>query len=256
VAFAGWLIAGDLTDVTHRQIVRWVAIEDLTEELAIEKSVFWEPLDSESLRKLIRDEPPLVTQKSVFEIGTGSGLIALCCSRAGARQVVASDINPNAIHCAKDNARRMGELIDFRLVSSDNSADTSAFSVDRPNERFDLIISNPPWEDGQPGDWSDYALYDPNFQLLRSILEGCRDHLHPGGRVLLAYGCVDAIHATMALAEEFDLQALVLDERDPESMPAVFLPGMLIGLIPKPAATTPLPGFEDYFPSAASAKSD
>jgi predicted RNA methylase len=210
--------------------VRWVSVEDLPSELEILETVFWEPLDTESLRQLIRDKPPLVTNKSVLEIGTGSGLLALCCSEMKPTRVVATDINPHAIRCAKRNARRLGQTIDFRLVPSGAQSDSSAFSVLR-DEKFDLIISNPPWEDDTPKQWSDYALYDANFQLLRSILEECREHLNPGGRVLLAYGCVDAILTTKRIAKELGLTVLILDDREPESLPSVFLPGMMVGIL-------------------------
>lgn len=214
--------------------VRWVTVpSDLSGELAIYPSVFWEPLDSQSLRKLLREQPNLVDEKSVLEIGTGSGLIALCCKRYGARRVVATDINPTAFVCAQSNARRLGiQPIDFRLVPSGDGEDSGAFSVVGASERFDLIISNPPWEDATPRKWSEYALYDQDFELLRSILTGCRRHLHPEGKILLAYGCVEAIRVTRQLAAELGMQVFILDDRDPDSLPDVFLPGMLLGVIP------------------------
>lgn len=214
--------------------VRWRSVPDLPRELLLLDSVFWEPLDTQSLRKLIREQPQLVRGKSVLEIGTGSGLIALCCRQAGAETVVASDINPHAIACASANARRMGHRLDIRLVDEE---DSRAFTVLGKHEKFDLIVSNPPWEDDQPTAWADYALYDPGFELLRSILEDCRDHLRPGGRVLLAYGCDEAIQAARRMAPEMDLQVLILDERDPDSLPDVFLPGMLLGMIPNSAVS-------------------
>ncbi len=78
-----------------------------------------------------------------MEIGTGSGLISLCSLRAGARNVVATDVNPNAIECARANAEklRVSERFEVRWVDPKNA---KAFSVIKPHERFDLIISNPP----------------------------------------------------------------------------------------------------------------
>lgn len=214
--------------------IRWVAVPDLPSELAIMPTVFWEPLDTVSLRRLLRENPDLVRGKSVLEIGTGSGLLALCCRDA--ERIVATDINPQAIECARLNARRLGMPIEFRLVPSNPGADSGAFSVIKPGERFDLIISNPPWEDGKPRNWSEYALYDSDFQLLRSILEGCRSRLKPGGRVILAYGCVSAIRVAQRICSELGMVAVVLDDRDLESLPEVFLPGMLLGITPGPSS--------------------
>ena len=80
-------------------------------------------------------------------------------------------------------------------MESDSGQDTGAYVVLSPTERFDVIISNPPWEDASPKSWSEYALYDPGFQLMESILAGFAQHAKPGGKLMLAYGCVDAILA-------------------------------------------------------------
>src|SRR5271165_5702339 len=43
--------------------------------------------------------------KSIADVGTGSGVLALAAARAGAASVLAVDINPNAVVCARENAR-------------------------------------------------------------------------------------------------------------------------------------------------------
>lgn len=212
--------------------VRWVSVAELSQKLMLLESVFWEPLDSVNLRKLLIEKPELVRGKSVLEIGTGSGLIAICCLEAGAASVMATDVNPAAIRAARYNLRRYGRAAEVKQVLVGEGVDSGAFSVVPDGKRFDLIISNPPWEDASPKQWSEYALYDPNFQLLRSMLEGSRSHLNPGGRLLLAFGCVEAIRVLRRLADELDMTFLILDERDPEDLPDLFLPGMLIGILP------------------------
>ncbi len=208
------------------KIKRWVSVEDFPTHLALFKTVFWEPEDTHSLRKRIRQKD-LVTGKSVLEIGTGSGLISLCCLEAGARRVVATDVNSEALANARFNAQQLGLEKNFqlRLVPLDRP---QAYSVIGPDERFDLIISNPPWEDGHPERIDDYAFYDPGFELLDSLLEGLEEHLSPGGKALLAYGCVSAIRTVLELAPKYHLQVEVLDERNVDELPEVFLPGMLL----------------------------
>lgn len=215
-------------------ITRWEFIEDFDKDVALFESVFWEPTDTTSLRKLIR-ETDLVKGKRVLEIGTGSGLVSLACLKAGASHVVATDINPQAVSNALYNAREMGLLkqgdgrtnFEVRLVPR---RDPSAWSVIDENERFDLIISNPPWEDDKPKQVSDFALYDPEFGLLKSILDGADEHLEPGGRLLLAYGCVTAIRTIRNLAPVHELSYQQLDDRKLDELPEVFLPGMLLEL--------------------------
>ncbi len=213
----------------------WKSVEDLPRELAVFQTVFWEPLDTESLRKLIRRASkrpdPLVRGKTVLEIGTGSGLVALCCLRAGASHVVATDINPAAIRNARFNAARLGlaDRLDLRLVDPESPG---AYSVIQDHETFDLIISNPPWEDDRPSSVDQYALYDPGFSLMTSLLGGIRQRLRPGGKAFLAYGCVDAINTLLSEAQRQDLQFHVIDERQIDSLPPVFVPGVLVGIRP------------------------
>jgi predicted RNA methylase len=208
------------------KIVGWRVVEDLPEEIALFETVFWEPRDTTTLRALLR-ERPLVRDRSVLEIGTGSGLISLCCLQAGARRVVATDVNAAAIANAAYNA----DLLDFadrletRLVPL---SDCEAYSVIGPEERFDVIVSNPPWENEKPVSIDQYALYDDRFLLLRSILKDLHAHLNPGGKAYLAYGSVSSVRQTLRVAREFGLSATVLDDRDLDELSEVFLPAMVI----------------------------
>ncbi len=224
-----------ITDETIRdhpqpdyQIVDWHTVEDLPGTLVRFETVFWDPDDTHSLRALIRQSES-VYGKSVLEIGTGTGLLSLCALHAGALHVVATDINPAAVHNAAFNAQRLGveSRLELRLV---DPASPEAFSVIGEDERFDLILSNPPWEDARPQRVDEYALFDESFVLLRSLVSGLRDHLRPDGKALLAYGNVTAIRMLQNLAREHGLALRILDERDLADLPEVFLPGMLIEL--------------------------
>jgi release factor glutamine methyltransferase len=48
--------------------------------------------------------------KRVADVGTGSGILALAAARAGAENVIAADINPNAALTAAENARANGRM--------------------------------------------------------------------------------------------------------------------------------------------------
>ncbi|MCA9000119.1 MAG: hypothetical protein KDA80_24185, partial [Planctomycetaceae bacterium] len=146
--------------------------------------------------------------------------------------VVATDVNPQAVANARFNASRLEFIgrLDVRQVPLDKSG---AFSVIKDGETFDLIISNPPWVNQAPESIDEYALYDANFDLMRSLFEGIDDHLNPGGTVLLAYGCVDAIRTLERFAEEFGYEFLKRDDRELDGLPEEFLPGMLIEIRPK-----------------------
>ena len=64
---------------------------------------------------------------------------------------------------------------------------------------------------------------------MRTLLDGLPKHLTPGGRCLLAYGCVDAIKTLKAeCAKRGYSIRMVDDDRDLETLPEEFLPGMLL----------------------------
>ncbi len=207
-------------------IVRWETVAPLPHDVAIMESVFWEPGDTISLRSLIF-ETPQIKGSRVLEIGTGSGLVSLCCLQAGAGHVVATDLNPNAIQNVRFNASHFGleSRLDAKLVPR---RDPGAWSVIAPAERFDFIISNPPWENDKPKTVAEFALYDPDFVLLDSLVLGARQRLQPNGRMWLAYGCVTAIRRIKTLAKQENLNYTQRDERSLDELPEVFLPGMLL----------------------------
>ena len=99
--------------------------------------------------------------------------------------MVATDINPAACRNARHNARKLGfeGLFDVREVSMERPG---AFEVVRPDEKFDLIVTDPPFRNFRPRKMREYALGDENYALLKSILSGARDHLTETGRLLLS----------------------------------------------------------------------
>lgn len=206
----------------------WQSVEDFEQDLAVFKTVFWDPRDTESLRKLIREDDS-ISEANILEIGTGSGLISLCCLKAGSKRVLATDVNSNAVENASFNAIHLGlsDSFEVRQVPLSNS---SAFSVIHDSETFDLIISNPPWVNRTPQTIDEYALYDANFDLLKSLFAGLKKHLNPGGRVLLAYGCVDAIETIQKLSDQYGLEYTKIDSRMLHKLPEEFLPGMMVQL--------------------------
>jgi predicted RNA methylase len=208
-------------------VAAWRTVEDLPIEVTIFDKVFWEPLDTASLRKLLR-ETPVVKDKRVLEIGTGSGLLSLCALQAGASYVVATDVKPNAVANARYNAEALGakERFEVRQVAQ---SERGAFVVIRDDETFDIIISNPPWVDRKPGRIEDFALYDEAFLLMRTLFEGLPKHLNPGGKALLAYGSVSGIRMLYKLSAEkgYDIR-VIDDDRNLDDLEEEFLPGMLL----------------------------
>ena len=83
----------------------------------------------QALARYILDHPDLVAGKRVLDFGAGSGLVALAAAMAGARHVIAADIDSFAVAAifrnAKVNALTV-EAVDKDMIGS--------------RERFDLIL--------------------------------------------------------------------------------------------------------------------
>jgi predicted nicotinamide N-methyase len=59
----------------------------------------------QALARYVLDHPGLVAGRSVLDLGSGSGLVAIAAARAGAATVVASEVDPLAVAAIGLNAR-------------------------------------------------------------------------------------------------------------------------------------------------------
>ncbi|WP_280467465.1 class I SAM-dependent methyltransferase [Nocardia cyriacigeorgica] len=108
---------------------------------------------------------------TVFDLGTGTGVLAAVLARRGARQVVGTDISPRAVDCASANIRRLGFADRVQIIEADLW----------PNGRADLVVCNPPWLPAQPSSDLELGIYDPDSDVLHRFLDGLAAHLTPAG---------------------------------------------------------------------------
>jgi release factor glutamine methyltransferase len=114
--------------------------------------------------------------KIVADIGTGSGILALAAARAGATEVLALDINPNAALSALENARANG-LGDRVTVACMN-----LLAALPPLPLFDVILSSPPKHAGEPRDLADRGWHaGPQYRDVAALFEQARERLKPDG---------------------------------------------------------------------------
>jgi SAM-dependent methyltransferase len=123
---------------------------------------------------LVSSAPWPARVATALDIGTGTGVLAAILARRGAKTVVATDIEPRAVACARDNVARLG----LRQVSVEH---TDLF----PDRRADLVVCNPPWLPATPASPLDAAVYDKDSRVLRHFLRGLPQHLKPGGEAWL-----------------------------------------------------------------------
>jgi methylase of polypeptide subunit release factors len=111
-----------------------------------------------------------VAGKRAFDVGTGTGVLALVLARAGAA-VVATDVEPRAVACARENAARLGLAAQVEVREADLFPEGAA----------DLVVSNPPWLPDDARTSLERAVYDPGGRFLDRLVAGLPAHLAPGG---------------------------------------------------------------------------
>jgi predicted RNA methylase len=143
------------------------------------------PIEAEKqVLPYMNEHEHLFDNKTVLDIGTGSGIIGLYAAQLGAKKVVATDISELALACTQLNAKKLGLdfIIETRLVPS---TDISAFSVIEAEESFDVIISNPPYTLDLDAPFNSKII--DRGDLGFSIVRGLKSHLNAGGTAILLY---------------------------------------------------------------------
>jgi predicted nicotinamide N-methyase len=97
-----------------------IALWEKTEESGAEQPPpFWAFAwaGGQALARHVLDHPALVEGRSVLDLATGSGLVAVAAARAGADPVTANDIDPLSLAAAEVNAAANGVTV--RAVQAD-----------------------------------------------------------------------------------------------------------------------------------------
>jgi len=121
--------------------------------------------------------------KTLLEIGCGSGALSLFAARQG-WLVTASDVNPDAVAAARENAQRNHIALDF--------SQSDLFEA-HAGQKFDVILFNLPFLHKSNVAMHEIALSDTDGGVARRFLDQAHDHLAPNGRLVFTFSnCSDA----------------------------------------------------------------
>jgi release factor glutamine methyltransferase len=148
--------------------------------------------------------------RSVLDLCTGSGAIAVAAARSGAAPVTAIDVSRRSVLTVRINARLNGVRV--RALRGDLFAPVAG-------ERFDFIVSNPPYmpaeDDALPARGWRRAL-DAGTDgrvLLDRICAQAAAHLNPGGAVMLVQNDLIGVAPTVAALEGTGLRVDIVERR-------------------------------------------
>jgi release factor glutamine methyltransferase len=147
--------------------------------------------DSWMLADAIRQEA-IGPGSQALDVCTGSGVLALTAAQCGAT-TTAIDVSRRALLTVRLNAIRSG----LRVRTLRGSTFTPV-----AGERFDLIVSNPPYVPSPRADVPRYGVsraweagHDGRI-VLDALCDEAPDHLRPGGALLLVHSSLIGIDAT------------------------------------------------------------
>ncbi|MEI7637012.1 MAG: 50S ribosomal protein L11 methyltransferase [Syntrophus sp. (in: bacteria)] len=162
--------------------------------MLIPQAVHMPPPSSIELARLLDVQPG----ESVLDLGCGSGLLSIAAAKLGARQVIATDVDPAARAAARQNARING------LESRIELREGSWFEAVGEKELFDVIVGTPPQTPGPMPCGSRYGGWDGTDHLI-SVIAGAPAHLNPvRGRLwLLAISLANPVRLRQELARHF-----------------------------------------------------
>jgi release factor glutamine methyltransferase len=147
----------------------------------------------------------IVGAKSLLEIGTGTGAIALLCAKNGAR-VVATDINTHAVKNAKFNARRC--QVDISVREGD------MYAPIKGDEKFDYIFWSHPFNNWKEPveDLLLQSGLDYGYKGLEKYISEAKKHLNKNGKLLLGTGDTADLETIASFAHKNGYKMKLLNE--------------------------------------------
>lgn len=154
------------------------------------KKVYKGGTDTELLCELLK----VRKGEDVWDIGTGTGLVAIKAKRLGAYYVLATDKNSAAVINAKKNSKFLKLKIDVKKVDVFGNI----------KKKFDLIVFNPPFTDHPARQSHHISFWDRGHATIRKFFTRLNNHLKPNGRALICWSSFAKTSKLKRIAHEYD----------------------------------------------------
>jgi len=146
----------------------------------------------------------------VLDMGTGCGILGVLAAEK-ARSVIAIDINPYAVRCAKMNAKLNKIERKMNVLRGD------LFQPMREGEKFDVIFFNAPYlpsGNEEEKTWIEQAWAGGHSgrDLIDRFLLKAPNYLKVNGKILLVQSTLSDVDKTLQILEKAGLQAKVIAE--------------------------------------------
>ncbi len=146
----------------------------LGKEIIVLPNVFYPATDTKLLIETTRINP----DESVLELCAGTGAISLFLAE-GARRILATDINQHAIDNINANIKK------HYLTGKMEAMIANVFP--ETNEKFDVLVINPPYTDKEAKDVVEMSVWDKDNIVIKKVLSGARKYLIPIGRIYVSW---------------------------------------------------------------------
>lgn len=157
--------------------------------------------------------------KAALDVGTGSGCIACMIAKYTDCRVIGLDISTDALNTALDNASRLNLFNKAIFRKSD------IFSNVKPDERFDIIVSNPPYiPPSEKENIQKEVTFDPENALYTTDEKGLEFYekitseaskiLNKGGYLLFELGIGQSQEVKNFMKKDFENIEIIKDLAD------------------------------------------
>jgi len=149
--------------------------------------------------------------ETVLDVGTGCGILAVIASKK-AKKVVATDVNPHAVECAKQNAEASRVLSKMQVRLGD------LFEPISETEKFSMIVFNAPYlpsTQSEHRSWRGraWAGGSTGRRIIDRFMRDAPSHLTTKGRILLVQSTLSDVKETLRKFREMGLDAKVVAEK-------------------------------------------